>query len=241
MRTLRLRNAVPRTLAATALALGLFIVACTTEPPAGTEAERASEARDESALVAIRVLEDGSVYVNGVLHPVETLSGVLAPLRSGSGEDLVVSIEAHRSAPYRVVSAVQRQLQAAGLTRVVFSATASDALVAPPRDVSTLVEAGLPLVLPAEGERLQFSTRSLLHLEVRPSGLVEVRRGGGRDVREVRPQDVASLWREEVALNPDLVAVVSPHPEGAYSFTLEVLSALRDADARRISLRSAEE
>ncbi len=99
---------------------------------------------------------------------------------------------------------------------------------------------GLAVALPAPSERVEVSRKDILHLVIRPDGVVEVRRGESAQVQEVRPREVEGLWRQEVASNPALVAAVETHPEAPYRLMVDVLDALEGANARRISLEVAE-
>lgn len=100
---------------------------------------------------------------------------------------------------------------------------------------------GLAVALPAPSEQVEVSRKDILHLVIRPDGVVEVRRGESAQVQEVRPREVEGLWRQEVASNPALVAAVETHPEAPYRLMVDVLDALEGANARRISLQVLEE
>ncbi|MGH7577466.1 MAG: M56 family metallopeptidase [Longimicrobiales bacterium] len=233
------RVSFPRTAAAMAAALLLIVVACTTEPPVATEAQAteahaASEARGEE-VVPIRVDRDGRAWVNDRLVPIDLMDDVMAPL----APDAVVSLDVHEAARYGVVAALQDQLRAAGLIRVVFTLVGSE----DPRPSSDDVDDGVPVVLPATSmpdlRRVNVSRRNLLFLDVLPAGRVEARRGDERGVREIAPSDVEALWRRNVALNPNLIAVARTHPDAEYRYMYDVLDALHGADATRISLQVA--
>ena len=252
MKNLQERASIPTTLAATASALFLVLFACTSEPPMATETRAAAEpavgvdspAASEASteeVVAIWVDREGPVRVNEVIHPVENVAEAVAPLYS---DDAVVSLEAHEAAPYRVVAAVQEQLREAGLLRVVFITAESEAQRSVPREGSSLVDAGLPVVLPEPSlpdmrNVVEANPRNILFLEVLPEGMVAVRRGADPSTREIAPREVEGLWRQEVALNPSLIALVETHPEAEYRHMYEVLGALRRADATRFSLQLA--
>ena len=57
----------------------------------------------------------------------------------------------------------------------------------------------------------------------------------------MRPNDVESLWRQEVTSNPNLIAAVKTHPDASYRYMVDVLDALQTAGADRISLQVLEE
>lgn len=253
MKESRGRTSYPTALAAMASALLLVVVACTTEAPVATErksapesstatnARVASERSGEDVVAAIWMDRDGAVQVNGVAYPVDQVSEAVAPLHSAGA---VVSIEAHQAAPYRAVAAVQDQLRAAGLLRVVFTAVESEARRSSTRDVSTLVDAGLAMVLPDATmpaiDEMTVDPRNLLFLEVLPTGLVAARRGEDPRIQEIAPGDVEALWRHEVAQDPRLIAVVRTRPEAEYRHMYEVVEALRRAEATRFTLQLAE-
>ena len=57
---------------------------------------------------------------------------------------------------------------------------------------------------------------------------------------QVRPEDVESIWRQDVAANENLIAAVKTHPDAPYRFMVDVLDALHTAGAERISLQILE-
>ncbi len=100
---------------------------------------------------------------------------------------------------------------------------------------------GLAIVLPEEAEEVEVSQRNILHLIIQPTGIVDVRRGESQQVQQMRPDDVESLWRQEVTANPNLIAAVKTHPDASYRYMVDVLDALQTAGADRISLQVLEE
>ena len=100
---------------------------------------------------------------------------------------------------------------------------------------------GLAIVLPQEAEEVEVSQKNILHLVVLPSGTVDVRRGESEEVQNVQPDAVESIWRQEFASNPNLIAGVKTHPDASYRFMIDVLDALQSAGAERISLQLLEE
>jgi len=100
---------------------------------------------------------------------------------------------------------------------------------------------GLAIVLPEQAEEVQVSQKNILHLLVQPNGVVEVKRGESPQVQQVRPDDVEDIWRQEVAANPNLIAAVKTHPQAPYENMVDVLDALHQAGAERISLQLLEE
>lgn len=63
---------------------------------------------------------NGDVYINDVQTTMEEVSAIIAPMYRVNRE-LVVSIRSDRAVPYRYIDAVQQELVAAGLLRVVFA------------------------------------------------------------------------------------------------------------------------
>ncbi len=63
---------------------------------------------------------NGDVYINDVQTTMEEVSAIIAPMYRVNRE-LVVSIRSDRTVPYRYIDAVQQELVAAGLLRVVFA------------------------------------------------------------------------------------------------------------------------
>ena len=96
---------------------------------------------------------------------------------------------------------------------------------------------GLSVVLPEEGETQAVSQNNILHLIIRPDGVVEVKRGESTSIQQMRPDDIESLWRQEVTSNPNLIAAVKTDPEAPHRFMIDVLDSLQSAGAERISLQ----
>lgn len=68
----------------------------------------------------IWVESNGDVYVNDLPIPMEEVSDLIRPMYA-TNRELVVSIRSDRAVPYRYIDAVQQELVAAGLLRVVFA------------------------------------------------------------------------------------------------------------------------
>jgi beta-lactamase regulating signal transducer with metallopeptidase domain len=241
MKKTTLRAALPRTIGATVLAAGLIVVACTTEPPiVGEEPSAVQSVVEGNQRVAdVWVQPDGQIYINGIAYRMEDVSDALGELDAASDEYLILSIQADPAVPYGVMHDLQQQARAAEVVRVTF-ATRTTPRRTPPGDPNEMVE-GLGLVLPEAGAAEPVSGRNLLHLEVRPSGVVEARRGVSPEVQRLRPAAVEALWRQEVARNPNLIAAVKVHPDASYTHMVEVLDALHAAAARRISIQTLTE
>jgi biopolymer transport protein ExbD len=99
---------------------------------------------------------------------------------------------------------------------------------------------GLSIVLPEPGEEAQVSQKNILHLIIQPDGIVEVKHGESQQVQRMRASEIAGLWRQEVATNPNLIAAVKTHPDAPYKFMIDVLDGLHTAHADRISLQVLE-
>lgn len=100
---------------------------------------------------------------------------------------------------------------------------------------------GLQVVLPEEGETQQVSQNNILHLIIRTDGIVEVKRGESTSIQQVRPDDIESIWRQEVTANANLIAAVKTHPDAPHRFMIDVLDSLQTAGAERISLQILED
>ncbi len=99
---------------------------------------------------------------------------------------------------------------------------------------------GLAIVLPEPGQEAKVSQKNILHLIIRPTGIVDVKRGESPQVQQMRPTEIEGLWRQEVATNPNLIAAVKTDPDAPYKFMVAVLDALHAANAERISLQILE-
>ena len=95
---------------------------------------------------------------------------------------------------------------------------------------------GLALALPQE--EADVSPMNVLIFEVGVDGIVGVRHGESTDVRRIRADEVARLWRTEVADNPQLIAAVRIDPDAPYVRMVNVLDELQLAGAQRISLQA---
>ncbi len=99
---------------------------------------------------------------------------------------------------------------------------------------------GLSIVLPEPGETAEVSQKNILHLIIQPTGIVDVKRGESQQVVQMRPSEIEGLWRQEVSVNPNMIAAVKTHPDAPYKFMIDVLDALKSASAERISLQVLE-
>ncbi len=222
--------------AAAVLAAGslLVLTSCKIPVPKLFEADASADVPsiDSKHVFTVTVGGDGSVDLDGEPHQVENVSEVVGPLFAASDRALIVRIRGDRSVPYGVMQRLQDELVEAGVRRVVFDTLYTRADPVQPLN-------GLRMVLPEVGQSLSeisVSQQNILHIVIRPDGLVDVRRGGNPEVQQMRAEHLEDLWIMEVAENPNLIAGVKAHPEGAYEHTTAVLTALQAAGAQRISL-----
>lgn len=96
---------------------------------------------------------------------------------------------------------------------------------------------GLAIVLPEESVEVEVSQKNILHIIIRPDGIVDIKRGESPQVQQVRPNDVEGIWRQGVAENENLIAAVKTHPDAPYKYMVDVLDALHTAGAQRVSLQ----
>lgn len=97
---------------------------------------------------------------------------------------------------------------------------------------------GLPLVLPGPDDEAPVAAENVLHLLVQPTGAVEVRHGDSPQSQRVTASAVHDIWRQNVAARPNLIAAVKTHEDAAYRHMIDVLDALSEAGAQRISLQA---
>jgi biopolymer transport protein ExbD len=242
------RLSIPTAVVTSTLAMLLLLVACEGEPPIALDgrgpADGAASGAAERAgavaadVVAIWVDRDGSVQVNGSPQPVDRIAEMTTPL---AREGVIASIEAHRNAPYGVVAAVQEELRRANQLRVVFTSVAPEGERPTPRPSATLVEEGLPVVLPDTSGRLVHpSGRNVLEVQVLPTGMLDLSRAESSAVDRVERDRIESIVRDGLALNPNLIVLVRTRPDAEYRYMYEVLAALQRANATRFSLQLAE-
>jgi biopolymer transport protein ExbD len=83
----------------------------------------AAEKIDEKVknILNIWMEQDGSIWINDSELAIDEVSTMVGPLYAASERHLVISIRADRDTPYRFIDAVQKELVAAGVVRVVFA------------------------------------------------------------------------------------------------------------------------
>jgi biopolymer transport protein ExbD len=95
-------------------------------------------------------------------------------------------------------------------------------------------------VLPEPAEEVEVSQQNLLHLVVRPDGIVEIQRGESPQIQQATAREIRGIWRSEFARNPNLIAAVKTDPAAPYRHMINVLDELQMAGAERISLQMLE-
>ena len=96
---------------------------------------------------------------------------------------------------------------------------------------------GLQLTLPPKDETVEVSQKNVLFLLIQPNGTVNVKRGESEEVEIVEDiERIQSIWRLDVAANPNLIAAVHTHPDAEYQYTIAVLDALKLAGSNKISM-----
>ncbi len=99
-------------------------------------------------------------------------------------------------------------------------------------------EKGLELLLPeAKAEEVQISQKNMLHIIVQDNGMVVLRKGKNPEEAPIAVDGLAERMRQEISMNPKIIAAVKTVPNAKYYHMIAVLDELRDADAGRISLQ----
>jgi biopolymer transport protein ExbD len=70
-------------------------------------------------ILNIFVTEQGQIFINDRLTPIEQVSNVIAPLYV-ENRRLLVSLRADRNTPYSVIYNIQEEMQEAGALRLTF-------------------------------------------------------------------------------------------------------------------------
>jgi biopolymer transport protein ExbD len=83
----------------------------------------AAKKTDEKAknILNIWIQQDGKIFINDQQYQMDEVSQVVAPLYAQSNRALVISIRGDRDTPYHYMDALQKELVAAGVVRVVFA------------------------------------------------------------------------------------------------------------------------
>ena len=85
-------------------------------------AAEATEKIDEKQknILNIWVETNGDVYINDVHRNMAEVRQVVAPIYRAN-QSMVISVRSDRNVPYRFIDAIQKELVAAGVVRVVFA------------------------------------------------------------------------------------------------------------------------
>ena len=83
----------------------------------------AAEKIDEKVknILNIWMEQDGTIWINDSELALDEVSARVGPLYASSERHLVISVRADRDTPYRFIDAIQKELVAAGVVRVVFA------------------------------------------------------------------------------------------------------------------------
>jgi len=87
--------------------------------PEAAAAQKTDEKKKN--ILNVWIQKDGSVYINDQQYRMDEVSQVVAPLYAQSERALVISIRGDRDTPYHFMDALQKELVAAGVVRVVFA------------------------------------------------------------------------------------------------------------------------
>ncbi|MGD8321018.1 MAG: biopolymer transporter ExbD [Gemmatimonadota bacterium] len=86
------------------------------------EAQAAQKIDEKSKnILNVWIQKDGTIYINDQQYSMDEVSQVVAPLYANSDRALVISIRGDRDTPYHYMDALQKELVAAGVVRVVFA------------------------------------------------------------------------------------------------------------------------
>lgn len=85
-------------------------------------AAEATEKIDEKQknILNIWVERNGDVFINDIQREMTEVSQIVAPIYRAN-QSMVISVRSDREVPYRFIDAIQKELVAAGVVRVVFA------------------------------------------------------------------------------------------------------------------------
>ncbi len=99
-------------------------------------------------------------------------------------------------------------------------------------------EKGLELLLPeSKAQEIQVSQKNMLHIIVNPDGRITLKKGKNPEEQPIPVDGLAERMRQEIALNPKIIAAVKTDPDATYDQMVQVLDELQQAEASRISLQ----
>ena len=99
-------------------------------------------------------------------------------------------------------------------------------------------EKGLELLLPeSKAQEVQVSQKNMLHIIVNPDGRITLKKGKNPEEQPIVVDGLAERMRQEISLNPKVIAAVKTNPDAPYDQMVQVLDELQQAEASRISLQ----
>ncbi|MBW7995564.1 MAG: biopolymer transporter ExbD [Candidatus Glassbacteria bacterium] len=99
-------------------------------------------------------------------------------------------------------------------------------------------EKGLELLLPeSKAQEIQVSQKNMLHIIVMPDGRITLKKGKNPEEQPIPVDGLAERMRQEISLNPKIIAAVKTDPDATYDHMVQVLDELQEAEASRISLQ----
>lgn len=99
-------------------------------------------------------------------------------------------------------------------------------------------EKGLELLLPeSKAQEVQISQKNMLHIIVNPDGRITLKKGKNPEEQPIPVDGLAERMRQEIALNPRIIAAVKSDPDATYDMMVQVLDELQKAEASRVSLQ----
>jgi biopolymer transport protein ExbD len=98
------------------------------------------------------------------------------------------------------------------------------------------------MLLPeSKADEVQVSQKNILHIIVRPDGRIVLKKGKNPEEAPIPINGLAERMRQEITLNPKIIAAVKTDPDAPYEMMTQVLDELQEAEANRISLQMLEE
>jgi biopolymer transport protein ExbD len=99
-------------------------------------------------------------------------------------------------------------------------------------------EKGLELLLPeSKAQEVQISQKNMLHIIVNQDGRITLKKGKNPEEQPIPVTGLAERMRQEIALNPRIIAAVKTDPDATYDMMVQVLDELQKAEASRVSLQ----
>jgi len=96
------------------------------------------------------------------------------------------------------------------------------------------IDQGLPMSLPGESSStVKLKDEDVIKIRAFSNGTIEAKGKGPLPLNEIEP-----FVRAKLTVNPELVVVIETHPDAEYSIMIDILDELRNADAKKISLKT---